>query len=83
MRNYPDPKEPLDRTGCGDAYTATFVAALASGEDVLTALRWAPINPMSVAQKLGAQAGLLTKERLMNLLAHAPKDYVPKVLAKL
>lgn len=83
MRNYPDPKEPFDRTGCGDAYTSTFVAALASGEDVLTALRWAPINPMSVAQKLGAQAGLLTKERLMNLLARAPKDYVPKVMAEL
>jgi len=83
MRNYPDPKKPYDRTGCGDAYTSTFVAALASGEDIKTALLWAPINPMSVAQKLGAQAGLLTKERLMNLLKMAPHDYKPKEIGKL
>lgn len=81
MRNYPDPKPPYDRTGCGDAYTSTFVAALVSGEDVETALLWAPINPMSVAQKLGAQAGLLTKQQILNLLARAPKDYRPKPLA--
>ena len=82
MRNYPDPKKPFDRTGCGDAYTSTFVAALASGEDILTALKWAPINPMSVAQQLGAQAGLLTKQKLTNLLSRAPHDYKPKEIAK-
>ncbi len=82
MRNYPDPKKPYDRTGCGDAYTSTFVAALAGGEDIITALKWAPINPMSVAQKLGAQAGLLSKERLLNLLSKAPHDYEPKEIEK-
>lgn len=83
MRNYPDPHRPYDRTGCGDAYTSTFVAALAWGGDILTALQWAPINPMSVAQKLGAQAGLLPKKNLLNLLDHAPKDFKPKKIASL
>lgn len=83
MRIYPDPKQPYDRTGCGDAYTSTFVAALASGEDIITALKWAPINPMSVAQKIGAQAGLLPKRNLLNLLSHAPHDYKPKEIAKI
>ncbi len=83
MRNYPDPHRPYDRTGCGDAYTSTFVAALAWGGDIITALQWAPINPMSVAQKLGAQAGLLPKKNLLNLLDHAPKNYRPKEIAKL
>ena len=82
MRNYPDPARPFDRTGCGDAYTSTFVAALALGEDMITAMRWAPINPMSVAQKLGAQAGLLPKKNLINLLSKAPKDYQPKEIGK-
>jgi len=81
MRNYPDPKKPFDRTGCGDAYTSTFVAAIASGENIQTALRWAPINPMSVVQQLGAQAGLLNKQKLLNLLARAPHDYQPKEIA--
>lgn len=83
MRNYPDPHRPYDRTGCGDAYTSTFVAALAWGGDIITALQWAPINPMSVAQKLGAQAGLLPKKNLLNLLDHAPKNYRPKEIAKI
>lgn len=83
MRNFPDPHRPYDRTGCGDAYTATFVAALAWGKDIKTALMWAPINPMSVVQKLGAQAGLLPKKNLLNLLDHAPKDYRPKEIASL
>ena len=82
MRNYPDPARPFDRTGCGDEYTSTFVAALASGEDLITAMQWAPINPMSVAQKLGAQAGLLNKRNLLNLLAKAPRDYKPKEIGK-
>jgi sugar/nucleoside kinase (ribokinase family) len=82
MRNYPDPARPFDRTGCGDAYSSTFVAALAMGEDIQTALRWAPINPMSVAQKLGAQAGLLPKRNLLNLLSRAPKNYQPKKIGK-
>lgn len=82
MRNYPDPKPPYDRTGCGDAYTSTFVGALASGEDIQTALQWAPINPMSVAQQTGAQAGLLSKQNLLKLLSKAPKDYHPKEMAK-
>jgi sugar/nucleoside kinase (ribokinase family) len=83
MRNYPDPKKPFDRTGCGDAYTSTFVAAISSGENIQTALRWAPINPMSVVQQLGAQAGLLPKQKLLNLLARAPHDYQPKEIIKL
>lgn len=82
MRNYPDPKPPYDRTGCGDAYTSTFVGALVSGEDMQTALRWAPISPMSVAQSVGAQAGLLSKQQLLNLLSKAPKDYYPREIAK-
>ena len=64
------------------AATAAFVAALASGEDIATALKWAPINPMSVVQKMGAQAGLLTKQKLLNLLKKAPHDYEPREIAK-
>lgn len=82
MRNYPDPKNPFDRTGCGDAYTSTFLAALVAGESIITALKWSPINPMSVVQQLGAQAGLLSKPKLLNLLAKAPKDYNPKEIAR-
>ena len=78
MPNYPDPAPPYDRTGAGDAFASTVVAALALGETLETALQWAPINSMSVVQKLGAQAGLLRLDEVRQLLASAPEDYCPK-----
>lgn len=73
--NYPDPAPPVDRTGAGDAFASTIVAALAQGESMDTALTWAPINSMSVVQKLGAQAGLLGKDDILKHLSEAPVDY--------
>jgi ribokinase len=78
MPMYPDPKPPLDRTGAGDSFSSTFTVALALGLDIPTALRWGPINSMSVVQQIGARAGLLTRENLDEYLAQAPADYVAK-----
>ena len=75
---YPDPKPPYERTGCGDAWASTFVTALALGRPPLEALVWAPINPMSVAQFIGAQEGLLTREQLTWWLEKAPAEYKPR-----
>ncbi|MBI2096403.1 MAG: carbohydrate kinase family protein [Candidatus Taylorbacteria bacterium] len=80
MPIYPDPKPPLERTGAGDAFASTFTSALALGRTFEEALLWAPINPMSVVQEVGAQKGLLTRERLTKYLAAAPADYKPKKL---
>lgn len=73
--NYPDPAPPLDRTGAGDAFASTIVAALALGESMDTALTWAPINSMSVVQKMGAQAGLLSRDELEQYLNSAPEEF--------
>lgn len=73
--NYPDPAPPLDRTGAGDAFASTIIAALALGESMDAALTWAPINSMSVVQKMGAQAGLLSRDKLDEYLKNAPDDY--------
>lgn len=80
MPIYPDPQKPVDRTGAGDAFASTLTAALAMGESLETALTWAPINSMNVSQYIGAQKGLLTKERLIEYLRTAPEDYKAKVL---
>lgn len=77
MPIYPDPQPPLDRTGAGDAFTSTFVAAIMHGADVERALLWAPINSMSVVQKVGAQAGLLSQEQIEQYLRLAPESYHP------
>jgi len=78
MPLYPDPAPPYERTGAGDAFASTLVAALAKGLSLEDALRWAPINSMSVVQKVGAQAGLLTEKQLLHFLHHAPSNYHPK-----
>jgi sugar/nucleoside kinase (ribokinase family) len=80
MPIYPDPKPPYERTGAGDAFTSTFVAALVKGADVPGALLWAPINSMSVVQKVGAQAGLLTESEITRYLHKAPHWYHPERL---
>lgn len=80
MPPYPDPKAPYERTGAGDAFSSTFVAAAAKGLSLEDAMRWAPINSMSVVQKVGGRAGLVTEEELQKYLHHAPKDYKPRSL---
>jgi ribokinase len=81
MPMYPDPAPPKDRTGAGDSFASTFTAARALGLDVQTALSWAPINSMSVVQYIGAQEGLLTREKLEAFLADAPAEFKAKKLA--
>ena len=62
---YPDPRPAFERTGAGDAFASTAVAALLLGKSVPEALAWGPINSMSVVQKIGAQEGLLSREELL------------------
>ncbi len=75
---YPDVAPPVERTGAGDAFSATFVAALALGKSPLEAFTWGPINSMSVVQEIGAQKGLLTREKLEEYLKNAPESYKAK-----
>jgi sugar/nucleoside kinase (ribokinase family) len=75
MPLYPDPEPPLDRTGAGDAFASTIVAALATGHDLESALQLAPINSMSVCQQIGAQAGLLSESELEGWLKKSPDWY--------
>lgn len=76
--NYPDPAPPVERTGAGDAFSSTFVAAIAAGEPLETALAWSPINSMNVVQHIGAQKGLLSKDKLQKYFAEAPEWYKVK-----
>ncbi|MFA6601909.1 MAG: carbohydrate kinase family protein [Candidatus Paceibacterota bacterium] len=78
MPIYPDSRPPIERTGCGDAWASTFVSALVMGKTPLEALLWAPVNPMSVAQFVGAQEGLLEAKDIEWWLKRAPESYRPR-----
>lgn len=72
------PHTPYERTGAGDAFASTIVSALCLDKNIEEALRWAPINAMSVVQVVGAQRGLLNQTQLLAYLTKAPSDFVPK-----
>ena len=72
---YKDNVPPLERTGAGDAFSSTFTVALTLGKTPLEAFTWGPINSMSVIKKIGAQAGLLSREKLEEFLKNSPADY--------
>lgn len=75
MPIYPDIAPPLERTGAGDAFFSTFVSYLVKGYDQAHAIKRAPINSMNVVQHIGAQEGLLTEEKIEELLKQAPAHY--------
>ncbi len=77
MPIYPDIAPPYERTGAGDAFTSTFIAAIIKGSNLEAALQWAPINSMNVVQKIGAQEGLLNEHQLEEFLKKAPEWYKP------
>jgi ribokinase len=79
MPIYPDAKPPYERTGCGDAFSSTFVSALILGKTPLEALTWAPVNSMSVVEYVGAQKGLLSRPALEDFIKKAPPSYKPTI----
>jgi sugar/nucleoside kinase (ribokinase family) len=56
--------EVVERTGAGDAYTTGFLAATLQCLSISQAMVWGAWNSTSVVGKVGAQAGLLTKEEM-------------------
>ena len=72
---YPDPKPPVERTGAGDATSSTTVAYMIQGLPPQEALLRGLINSAYVVQEIGAQKGLLTRERIEELLAKRPADF--------
>ena len=52
----------VERTGCGDAYSTGFLAALMQNKELPEAMLWGTMNATSVIQYIGAREGLLTPE---------------------
>jgi ribokinase len=72
---YPDPAPPISRTGAGDATASTTVAYMGMGMAPQEALLHGMVNSAAVVQKLGAQAGLLTKDELEAWYAKRPAEF--------
>lgn len=76
---YPDPKDPYERTGAGDAFASTVVAAIILGKALPEALAWGGVNSMAVVQEVGAQKGLLSREKVEEYLKKTPEYKAGKI----
>jgi sugar/nucleoside kinase (ribokinase family) len=72
---FPDSSPPFDRLGASDAFGATLVAAFVRDMPLADALRWPPVNFMSVSHELGSQAGLLRDEDLLSQLDEVGAEF--------
>lgn len=64
-------RERVDATGAGDSFASGFTGRIMeddfiSQESILEALAWGAINSTSVVSRMGAQNGLLSKEKILN-----------------
>ncbi|MBI2019231.1 carbohydrate kinase family protein [Candidatus Daviesbacteria bacterium] len=67
------PVDAIQVTGCGDAYASAVAAGLFYGKDLSEAMRWGAVNSAAVARSVGAQAGLLTYEKMQSILKENSK----------
>ncbi|PZE27395.1 ribokinase [Curtobacterium sp. MCBD17_028] len=61
--------DPVDTTGCGDAFTGALAMRLAAGDDLVTAARFAVVVGAFAATRLGAQSSYPTIEEFDAFLA--------------
>jgi len=54
----------VEPTGAGDAFSSGFLAGLIDCGTVTGAMKWGTVNSYSVIQKIGSQAGLLSREEV-------------------
>jgi ribokinase len=65
------PVAVVDPTGAGDAFCAALAVALAEGDDLVVAARFAAAAGACAVRRLGAETGLPTRAEVMALLGDA------------
>jgi fructoselysine 6-kinase len=62
------PAEVVDMTGAGDGFAVGALAGLIHGKDLPEAMRWGAANGASVVKFIGAQEGLLSYDKMQEVL---------------
>ena len=63
----------VDTTGCGDAFSAGFIAGLVEGRDVMGAMELGVASGSMVATGLGSDAGIVDRASVDIFMANTPK----------
>lgn len=62
----------IERTGAGDAFGSGFMGAILHGKSIAVAMLWGNANSTSVVQYVGAREGLLTPEKIAEMIEANP-----------
>jgi ribokinase len=76
---FPDPAPPVERTGAGDSFASTTAAFITTGMPLRDAMIRGSVNSAYVVQEIGAQKGLLSREKIEEYLKNAPTEYLAKL----
>lgn len=70
------PCDIVEKTGAGDAFATGFLSGILDGRTIQDALVFGTVNSASTIGKIGGESGLLTKEKLSEMIE---KGDVPEV----
>lgn len=76
----PEKSPVIERTGCGDAYSTGFLAALMQKLPLPDAMVWGTMNATSVIQFIGAREGLLTRRGIDEFKGKYGSFVVPRMI---
>ncbi len=76
----PEQSPVIERTGCGDAYSTGFLAALVQKLPLPDAMIWGTMNATSVIQYIGAREGLLTRRGIDEFKAKYGQFVKPQMI---
>ena len=67
------PLPVIDRTGAGDGFSATLMAAVQLGRPLRVAMAWGTVQAAHVVGVFGATPGLLTRRRILTEVGLHPE----------
>ena len=67
------PLPVIDRTGAGDGFSATLMAAIQLGRPLRVAMAWGTVQAAHVVGVFGATPGLLTRRRIQSEVGRHPE----------
>ncbi len=63
----------VEKTGAGDAFTSGFISSFLKGNGLSQCMEWGALNACAVIGAVGAQRGLLTKDKMLEKLKEEVK----------
>lgn len=79
IKPFTPPTEVVEKTGAGDAYASGFLGGYLHKMELSECMRWGAVNAAYSMKEVGAQAGLVTKKQMEQILSEYPDFRAEKI----